>query len=229
MNDSPDWEQKIQNQLVAADQRKREVQNHWHQRMTETERRWQQFGPLADRLARTVIRPRMEKLASYFDNARFLPPEQAGRYHCACQFQPTERFPAKVKLELSVGTDGRAENLIVRYDLQILPIFFHFQGESEISFPLDAVDEGRLTAWVEERIVGFVGTYLRLEELEPYQRDNLVTDPVCGMVIQKPLASAHVEYLGRPYYFCVEECRQKFAADPERYASGAKSPSASTR
>jgi YHS domain-containing protein len=220
MNALSDWEQKIKNQLAAADQRKRDLQNHWHQRMIETERRWQQFGPLADRLAQTVIRPRMEKLAEHFDNARFLPPEQAGRYHCACEFQPTERFPAKVKLELSVGTDGRAENLIARYDLQILPIFFHFQGEGEISFPLDGVDEGRLTAWVEERLVGFVDVYLRLEELEPYQRDNLVKDPVCGMVIQKPLASDHVEYQGQTYYFCVEECRKKFADDPARYLTG---------
>jgi YHS domain-containing protein len=224
MSNLPEWEQKIQNQLAAAEQRKRAVQGHLQQRMTEAERRWQEFGALADRLVQTVIRPRMEKLVAYFDNARFLPPEQAGRYHCACQFQPTERFPAKVKLELSVGTDGQAEHLMVRYELQILPVFFHFQGEGETVFPMDAVDENRLTAWVEERLVAFVDTYLRLADLEPYQRDNLVTDPVCGMLIQKPLAGAHVEHQGRTYYFCVEDCRKKFADDPQRYLKSVKSP-----
>lgn len=224
MSDLPEWEQKIQTQLAAAEQHKRAAQDHLQHQMTEAERRWKQFGMLADRLVQTIIRPRMEKLVTYFENGQFLPPEQPSRYHCVCQFQPTERFPAKVKLELSVTTDGQAEKLIVQEQLQILPVFFQFPSESEITFPLDGVDEGRLTAWVEERMIAFVDTYLRLEQLEPYQRDNLVLDPVCGMLIQKSLAGAHLEYQGRTYYFCVEDCRNKFAGDPARYLESVKSP-----
>jgi|GEM_PF-3360103 YHS domain-containing protein len=37
-------------------------------------------------------------------------------------------------------------------------------------------------------------------------------------------ATAHLEYLGRTYYFCVEECRKKFADDPQRYLQSVKSP-----
>jgi YHS domain-containing protein len=226
MSDVPEWEQQVRMKLAAAAQRQRVVQDHLHQRMAESARRWQQFAPLADRLVQTILRPRLEKLAALFDNAAFLPPEKAGRYHCACEFRRTERFPATVKLELSVGTDGEADNLMARYDLQILPVLFRFQGQSEIAFPLDAVNEGRLTAWVEERLVAFVDTYLSLEGLEAYQQENLVTDPVCGMVLQKPLAAAHVDYQGRTWYFCVEECRRQFAANPERYVKNANPPAA---
>ncbi|MBI2827192.1 MAG: YHS domain-containing protein [Planctomycetia bacterium] len=33
-------------------------------------------------------------------------------------------------------------------------------------------------------------------------------------------AGGSVEYQGRTYYFCVEQCRDKFLRDPVRYASG---------
>jgi Cu+-exporting ATPase len=46
-----------------------------------------------------------------------------------------------------------------------------------------------------------------------------VTDPVCGMRINKMFAAAQADYQGRTYYFCVPECRAKFVADPDRYLS----------
>ena len=65
-------------------------------------------------------------------------------------------------------------------------------------------------------------TYLRLEQAEPYQRENQVTDPVCGMRIAKHTAAAREEYEGRTFYFCVEECREKFLEEPSRYASSVR-------
>jgi P-type Cu+ transporter len=46
-----------------------------------------------------------------------------------------------------------------------------------------------------------------------------VTDPVCGMEIDAEKAAAKVEYQGKTYYFCMEGCRDKFQADPAKYAS----------
>ncbi len=224
MSEKAEWQKQVETKLAAATQRKQAIQQDHQRQMTETERRWRRFGEMGDELVRNILAPRLAALAGYFDNARFLPPEEAGRYHAACKFRPTERFPAKVKVELSVSTDGQAENLVVDYHLQIRPVFFHFHGESQILFRLDEVDEVRLATWVEERMLDFVDTYLRLEELEPYQRENLVTDPVCDMVLQKPHATAHMEYLGRTYYFCVEDCRKKFADEPQRYLKSVKSP-----
>jgi P-type Cu+ transporter len=45
-----------------------------------------------------------------------------------------------------------------------------------------------------------------------------MTDPVCGMTVDPATArgGSHV-YNGTTYYFCAPGCRQKFAADPERY------------
>ena len=45
-------------------------------------------------------------------------------------------------------------------------------------------------------------------------------DPVCGMTVEPATAKPSV-YDGTVYYFCAEECRQKFEADPAHFASGA--------
>jgi Cu+-exporting ATPase len=44
-------------------------------------------------------------------------------------------------------------------------------------------------------------------------------DPVCKMLVMPESAAAQYEYKGTTYYFCMPGCRDKFAADPERYLS----------
>ena len=45
-------------------------------------------------------------------------------------------------------------------------------------------------------------------------------DPVCGMTVDRGKALS-LEHAGARYYFCGPGCRDRFAADPERYLSGA--------
>lgn len=221
------WEQAVARKLEAAEERKASAQRHVGENMGGVSRRWKEFGPLADRLVQTVIRPRVERLAAFFDNAELVPPEQSPRYHCVCHFRPTERFPAKVTLDLAAGTDGQAEYLLGLYELHIIPVYFHFEGQSQMAFPMDLVDEERLARWVEERLTHFVDTYLRLDELERYHREDLVTDPVCGMRLRKDYAAAQHDYEGRTYYFCVPDCRAKFLEDPHGVLSkGTTAPAA---
>ena len=42
-------------------------------------------------------------------------------------------------------------------------------------------------------------------------------DPVCGMEISRRTAIEEFVYLGKPYYFCAEICREAFEAEPEKY------------
>lgn len=44
-----------------------------------------------------------------------------------------------------------------------------------------------------------------------------VKDPVCGMIIAAEDAAAIVEHGEHKHYFCSQECRQKFEADPKKY------------
>ena len=47
--------------------------------------------------------------------------------------------------------------------------------------------------------------------------DTAVIDPVCGMKVDPHTAKYRAEHNGHPYYFCAENCRTKFLADPEKY------------
>ncbi len=46
------------------------------------------------------------------------------------------------------------------------------------------------------------------------------TDPVCGMTVETRTAKSSI-YDGRVYYFCSQECRQKFEDSPTAYPTRA--------
>jgi len=45
----------------------------------------------------------------------------------------------------------------------------------------------------------------------------MVRDPVCGMLIDPQSAVATREHAGQVFYFCSQECVDKFDADPHYY------------
>ncbi len=54
------------------------------------------------------------------------------------------------------------------------------------------------------------------------EEDGTVVDPVCGMKIKKAEAKASIEHNGKTYYFCMEGCKEKFKANPEKYIKEAE-------
>jgi YHS domain-containing protein len=47
------------------------------------------------------------------------------------------------------------------------------------------------------------------------------TDPVCGMKVDDETATIKADYNGATYYFCSEECKERFQLYPEVYAQKA--------
>jgi YHS domain-containing protein len=45
----------------------------------------------------------------------------------------------------------------------------------------------------------------------------MTIDPVCGMRVQEKQAELQTQYAGRKYFFCSEECKREFEADPNGY------------
>jgi YHS domain-containing protein len=219
MADLNDLERKLKEKLALSEERQQLQQNHLRQRMLEAEERHQRFAALADRLVQEVIQPRIEKLRSLFDNAR-MPEAQNSCHTCRIQFEHTTRFPATARLEMGVTRDGEIKTVTLEYQLEILPVFFPVEGQGQLTMPLDEVNEEKAIAWVEAKLVQFVDTYLRLETSDHHQEENLVTDPVCGMRVNKAFAPAQMTYGGRTYYFCIPECRARFAENPDRYLAG---------
>ncbi|QQS33790.1 MAG: heavy metal translocating P-type ATPase [Acidobacteriota bacterium] len=48
-------------------------------------------------------------------------------------------------------------------------------------------------------------------------------DPVCKMWVLPETAAAEFEYGGQTYYFCMPECKTKFAAEPQKYLDPSRS------
>lgn len=46
---------------------------------------------------------------------------------------------------------------------------------------------------------------------------EVVRDPVCGMTVDPAAGKPTASHGGHVYHFCCERCREKFAADPQRY------------
>jgi YHS domain-containing protein len=223
MNGLETLERRIKDKLAVSDERLRLRQDHLQQLMTEAAEREARYTAAADRLMDTITRPRVQAVHTLLAGVNLAECSDT-RHSCTLRYPHTVRFPATTRLELSVTRDSEATTLCVQYRLEILPVFFPFEGHDEIRFPVDAVDEAKVTAWVEEKLVGFVDTYLRLETEDRYQEENCAMDPVCGMKVNKAEAAARAVYRGADYYFCVEACRERFLADPERYATGGVQP-----
>jgi hypothetical protein len=163
LSDLQKLEQKITEKLKAAEQRKQLQQQYEIQRMLEYERRHQRYTAIADRLMGNIVRPRMQKLAAHFDNARFPDPDEGAGHHQLCWFARTVECSATVKLELAVSHDGTYQQLLLLYNVEIIPVLFPFEGQDNLAMPLDDVDEQRAASWFDEKILRFVDIYLRLE------------------------------------------------------------------
>ena len=45
----------------------------------------------------------------------------------------------------------------------------------------------------------------------------MARDPVCGMSVDEKKAKYRSVHMGKTYYFCCSECKEKFEADPHKY------------
>lgn len=54
--------------------------------------------------------------------------------------------------------------------------------------------------------------------------DQLATDPVCGMSVDKSKAAHTAKHTSHDYFFCSAGCKEKFEADPERYLDDRREP-----
>lgn len=151
--------------------------------MAEYGSRRQRFEELAKGLNLNVIRPRLETVAGYFANARMKDEEPPHRSSCWLEY--SERFPALTHVEFSVEHDARFEKLIVHTKTHMMPVFVRFSEQDNLPLPLDQVDEVQVADWVEERLLEFLDTYLRIDCGSEEFEEEPATDPICGMRIRR--------------------------------------------
>jgi len=158
-----------------------------------------------------VWKPRLEALVERFGAEVKATPQvtasgRAGTLEFASKL-------ARIRLRFSASTDRDVRHVILDYDLEIVPVLMTYDSHERAEWPLDAVDESAVAAWVDDRIVDFVKTYLSLHENQYYLKDHMVEDPIAGVRFPKFAAAASLEWEGKTYYFVGNETRQAFQTE----------------
>ncbi|VAW16344.1 Lead, cadmium, zinc and mercury transporting ATPase; Copper-translocating P-type ATPase [hydrothermal vent metagenome] len=73
-----------------------------------------------------------------------------------------------------------------------------------------------------DRILWLEDGKLRDRKTEPHEWTR---DPVCGMRVDRWVATIIADYEGSNYAFCTQRCHDKFVADPASYATGSREQS----
>lgn len=130
----------------------------------------------------------------------------------------TELVPPSVVLRFVLSHGGAVESLAIDYYLSIIPVLFEFKAHDRIEMPLDQIDDAKLMAWVDDRIVEFTRTYLQVPFIDAYTKDSRVVDPVAKVSFNRVLAKGSVEYKGTKYYFASDESLKAFQGEPGKFA-----------
>ena len=162
--------------------------------------------------------PRLEALVERFgDHAKVAPRLESTSRAVTMDF---ESELARIRLRLSATTDQDIRNLVLNYDLEILPTLMQFEGHAQGQWPIDAIDREAVGDWIDDRLISFVKTYLSLHENEYYLKEHMVRDPVAGVRFPKYAAAATMDVGGKTYYFIGEETRREFESKQGDVSSG---------
>src|SRR3569833_2723514 len=141
----------------------------------ERQRRLYEFERRLEQLS-DIWGPRLDALLARFgDRAKVTPRLTSSSREAEIEFQSDL---ARIRLRLSATTDHDVHKLILDYDLEIIPALTEFDSHAKAEWALASLDDAAIGAWVDDRIVSFVRTYLSLHENEYYLKDHMVQDPV---------------------------------------------------
>jgi YHS domain-containing protein len=176
------------------------------------------FATVAVELASKVGRPRLESLLKQFPDVKEKGMEVAPGRGAKLNFNSDL---ARVTMELAIHPVENADELVVSYDLSILPVFIEFERHAELRQPLDAVDFEAVGRWIDDRLVAFAKTYYSMQFTEQYQQRHQAVDPVAGMRFPISFAVGTVQHKGATYHFLSEQTKAEFERDPNAYSGKA--------
>jgi YHS domain-containing protein len=199
--------QRIDGEFAASEQKIKSFQAEQAQAYEDRQRRLETFEKVCEEL-KEVWRPRMEALAKKFGERVNVTPQIAGEQREA-KFKFDSNL-AHIDLRFRASTDQEVRNLVLDYELQILPILMKFEPHKQAEFPLEAIDPAAVAQWFDDRIVDFVRTYLSLNQNEYYLKGHMVADPVAGVRFPRFAAASTLDWQGKKYYFISEKTRHEF-------------------
>jgi len=174
------------------------------------------FEQACERL-KGVWRPRLEALQKAFgEKVQVQPHFETGRRQASFAFDSNL---ARINLTFTATTDLDVRNLVLEYTLRLLPVLMSIPDHERLEQPFDRIDEKAIGAWIDERIVDFVKTYLAVHENEFYLKAHMVEDPVAHVRFPEFAAASTLERGGKTLYFIANETREEFEAKEKKQKS----------
>lgn len=159
MSDVTNLRQQLDAELTGAVRRAQQEKQEFAQVNQERQERLKQFDALLARLQR-VWMPRFQLLQERFAKLMQVQPEVKPHARgVTFSFASTYR----VQLQLSAYPDRDVRNLVLEYDLLILPMLMKYDRNARLEASLDRVDAEAIGRWLDERLLGFVKTYVALQ------------------------------------------------------------------
>lgn len=207
MSDLDQLAARLDSEFNAAQEKLKSFQSQQVQAFEAKQHRLQQLDAAFHTL-RGVWLPRLELLVRKFgERVQVKPTIKPGRREAVFDFQSPV---ATVKLTLSASTDADVTKLVLDYELDILPILQQFDRHAVLEQPLDAIDAKAVGAWLDDRIVSFVKTYLSLQDNEYYLKGHMTADPVTGIRFPTFAAAATLEKDGKTLYFISDDTKRQY-------------------
>jgi YHS domain-containing protein len=198
---------RIDQEFAAVEERIKKNQSQQVDKFRGRQERLTKFEQTLDRL-REVWRPRLEAFAKRFgERVKLTPSAEPAKRAATYEFQTDL---ARVQLRLSATTDQDVQQIVLNYDLEIMPVLMKYERHADLAMPLDAIDDEKVAKWIDDRLVQFVQTYLSLHENQYYLKDHMVEDPIAHVRFPKFAAGATLESGGKTHYFIGEETRREF-------------------
>jgi len=209
MADIDTFLKRLDEQVTQARTRVEEKQAEFQQAHEGRKERYKTFLRVMEDL-KGVAQPRLEKLG---ERCKFkaTPKEDVDGRNMLLDFATPV---AHIRLRLSAMHDTDVRNLMLGYDLEILPIFIKYNPHSELVIPLDKVDRAKVEAWLDDRLIEFAQTYVTVHFTDQYHKDHMVTDPVANVNFPKVFAQSTLEKGGKTYYFISDQTRREFEKRP---------------
>ena len=160
MSDANTLKGRIDAELGAARKRVEDQKAAVQSAHEELSKRLVVYNTVVERL-RPIWKPRLELLLERFAGLAEGKPEL--REHTR---QITFHFKSSkyhIDLTLASFPDRDIRNLVLEYNLKVIPILVKFEDHARMEMPLDRVDEAAVARWVDDRIVSFVQTYVPLQ------------------------------------------------------------------
>ncbi|MHB1071360.1 MAG: YHS domain-containing protein [Gemmatimonadaceae bacterium] len=193
-------------------------------RLAEAMRSRDAFRDAFDRVAyvtiNAILRPRIDAAASRVPGAIVEPVQTPiGRY-VGCTVSPSIQRPVTALLCIGIAVDDARQVCAMSAKAEFTPAVPERAPMPILRVALEAPPWDEMVRWTEDALLWFLDSYVSAHQLAAAQEDQLVRDPVCGMMIPMSMAPERWVYRGEAYAFCAHRCLVEFQANPRVYLEG---------